>query len=206
MQLLGCIRVDLSETFEKVPAGDCARLTTIANYIYRLGRQYADALSPRRLVLESAPVTPQRWHLMTQTPPFDREGWRSGEGLMDAMSQHCLAMHDLRKRPECAFPIALVYVVKPNMQRAPRVAFADRDFYPGRDLRWGCAQLPSKLGIMDEERRTSVNLAMSASQSPRLLFQHGVPRHARATKFHFDEAGANGAQGEMKKRAVDQCL
>jgi malate synthase len=95
-------------------------------------------------------------HLMTNPAILDRDGNEVPEGLMDALITTLIAMHDLRRDGGNSVT-GSVYVVKPKMHGPEEVAFADRTFtFVERIL--GLPQYTVKLGIMDEERRTSVNL------------------------------------------------
>ncbi len=97
-------------------------------------------------------------HLMTNSAILDANGDEVFEGLMDAMVTTLIAMHDLKKTEGPRNAVAgSVYVVKPKMHGPDEVAFAAQTFDRVEDV----LSLPRdtvKLGIMDEERRTSVNL------------------------------------------------
>jgi malate synthase len=102
-------------------------------------------------------------HLMTTPAIRDTDGNEIPEGLMDAMITTLIALHDLRKgdnetgdalRNSTA---GSVYVVKPKMHGPEEVAFADETFTQVERI-LGLPQYTVKLGVMDEERRTSVNL------------------------------------------------
>jgi malate synthase len=97
-------------------------------------------------------------HLMTTPAIRDTDGKDVPEGLMDAMVTTLIAMHDLKNKnglrnTQCGS----VYVVKPKMHGPEEVAFADETFTCIERV-LGLPQYTVKLGIMDEERRTSVNL------------------------------------------------
>jgi malate synthase len=95
-------------------------------------------------------------HLMTNPAILDRDGNEVFEGLMDAAITTLIALHDLSRNGGNSVT-GSVYVVKPKMHGPEEVAFADRTFT--RVERFlGLPQHTVKLGIMDEERRTSVNL------------------------------------------------
>ncbi|MGA0827345.1 MAG: malate synthase G [Gemmobacter sp.] len=148
---LGLMRGDLTDSFLKD------------------GRSVTRALAPDRALIgpDGAPVVlPGRalmlvrnvGHLMTTPAMRDRTGAEVFEGLMDAMVTTLIAMHDLRKAEGARNSRAgSVYVVKPKMHGPAEVAFADRTFARVEDV-LGLPRHTVKLGIMDEERRTSLNL------------------------------------------------
>lgn len=96
-------------------------------------------------------------HLMTNPAVLDRDGNEAGEGLLDAMVTTLCAMHDLQRDGGNSV-CGSVYVVKPKMHGPQEVAFADAIFTDVERV-LGLPRYTVKLGIMDEERRTSVNLA-----------------------------------------------
>ena len=97
-------------------------------------------------------------HLMTTPAILDRDGLEAGEGLMDAFCTTLCAIHDLRKTDGPRNSVTgSVYVVKPKMHGPEEVAFAD-EIFTRVEAALGLPQYTVKLGIMDEERRTSANL------------------------------------------------
>ncbi|MGJ8610723.1 MAG: malate synthase G [Octadecabacter sp.] len=95
-------------------------------------------------------------HLMTNPAILDRDGNEAYEGLMDAMITTLIAKHDLARDSGNSVH-GSVYVVKPKMHGPDEVAFSN-DIFAHVEQALGLPQHTVKIGIMDEERRTSVNL------------------------------------------------
>lgn len=146
---LGLMRGDLSQSvskggksFERVLADDVEFITPAGGAL---------ALKGRALMLVR-----NVGHLMTNPAVLDRDGGEIGEGLLDAMCTTLIAMHDLAREGGNSV-CGSVYVVKPKMHGPVEVAFADEIFTEVETV-LGLAANTVKLGIMDEERRTSANL------------------------------------------------
>ncbi len=97
-------------------------------------------------------------HLMTNPAILLPDGTEIFEGLMDALVTTMIALHDLKKGEGSRNSVqGSVYVVKPKMHGPTEVAFADETFSAVEDI-LGLPRHTVKLGVMDEERRTSINL------------------------------------------------
>ena len=95
-------------------------------------------------------------HLMTNPAILDAEGNEIPEGLMDAAITTLIGMHDLGRDSGNSVH-GSIYIVKPKMHGPEEVAFTDEIFTHVEDF-LGLPQYTVKIGVMDEERRTSVNL------------------------------------------------
>jgi malate synthase len=160
---LGLMRGDLEEVFDKGEQTVTRRLMPDKTYT---GRDGSPLTLPGRALLLVRNVG----HLMT-TDAVCYEGEQTPEGMLDALITVAAAMHDLAKDQGARNSRrGSIYVVKPKMHGPDEAAFADR-LYGAVEKLLGLPRYTVKLGLMDEERRTSANLreCMRALKS-RLVF------------------------------------
>ena len=148
---LGLMKGTLSDTFEK--GGKTVTRALNSDPVFTDAKGGEITVKGRAIMLVR-----NVGHLMTNPAILLRDGSEIFEGLMDAMVTVMIAKHDLAKtggdrNSHCGS----VYVVKPKMHGADEVGFADETMTFVEQV-LGLPQYTVKLGIMDEERRTSVNL------------------------------------------------
>jgi malate synthase len=146
---LGLMKRDLTCNLSKNGKTLRRRLLPDRQYISPKGSQFQ--LKGRALMLVR-----NVGHLMTNPAILDKQGNEIGEGFMDAMFTVAIAMHDLDRKSGNSIT-GSVYIVKPKMHGPEEVAFTD-EIFTEVEKALGLPQFTVKIGIMDEERRTTVNL------------------------------------------------
>jgi malate synthase len=192
---LGLMRGELQATFAKDGRSLTRRLEPDRGYVSPQGRPFE---LPGRSLLFVRNVG----HLMTTPAVRLPDGSEAPEGILDAVVTSLIALHDRDGRNRLRNSRkGSIYIVKPKMHGPAEAEFTNRLFDAVEDL-LGLPRHTIKVGVMDEERRTSANLAaVIAAVKHRIVFINTGFLDRTGDEIHTSmRAGAVVPKGEMRNQ------